>query len=64
LHQKIRCGAKIAARSEVDRGLVTAVADKVAGGYKQWATIGAGIGHAKLLQNSWNARAGFDRDYL
>jgi hypothetical protein len=56
LGQNNRCRGKIAARGELDRGLVTAVADKVAGGYKQWTTIGAGVGHAKLLERSRRVR--------
>jgi hypothetical protein len=52
LRQNVRCGGKITARGELDRGLVTAVADEVAGGHKQWTTIGAGVGHARLLERS------------
>ena len=48
LHQNIRCRGKIAVRGELDRGLVTAVADEIAGRYKQRA----GVGHAKLLERS------------
>ena len=43
LHQNIRCRGKIAACGELDRGLVTAVADAIAGRYKRRA----GVGHAK-----------------
>ena len=48
LHQNIRCRGKIAVCGELDRGLVTAVADEIAGRYKQRA----GVGHAKLLERS------------
>ena len=48
LRQNIRCAGKIAARGELDGGLVPAVADEVAGRYKQWASVG----HATLLEGS------------
>ena len=47
LRQDVCRGAEIAARGELDRGLVKAIADEVAGRYKQWA----GVGHATLLQH-------------
>jgi len=52
LRQNIRCGGKIAARGELDRGLVPAITDEVAGRYKQWASVG----HAALLER----RTGID----
>src|SRR5262249_46561596 len=48
LHPNIHGGDKIAASGELDRGLVTAVADEVAGRYKQRA----GFGHETLAPGS------------
>ena len=39
LCQDIRCAGEVAARGQFDRGLVTAVADEVAGRYEQWAGV-------------------------
>ena len=40
LRQQIGCSNKVAPSGEFDGRLVTAIADKVAGGYKQWAGVG------------------------
>src|SRR5215472_9076700 len=52
LRQNIRCAGKIAARGELDGGLVPAVADEVAGRYKQW--------RVSVMQRSWKVRARID----
>ena len=40
LRQQIGCSSKVAPPGEFDGRLVTTIADKVAGGYKQWAGVG------------------------
>ncbi len=48
LRQQVGCSNKVAPPGEFDGCLVTAIADKVAGRYKQWA----GIGHETLAPQS------------
>jgi hypothetical protein len=48
LRQQIGCSNKVAPPGKFDGCLVTAIADKVAGGYKQWA----GVGHLGMIPKS------------